>query len=60
MPLHVYAKKLEKCTFFHRFMVKDSAEVSAEASVKVAEASVSAESRLRVFRSFTISDRDKM
>ena len=32
----------------------DSAEASAEASVKVAEASVSAESHFRLFRSFTI------
>ena len=34
-------------------MGKDSAEVSAEASVKVAEASVSAESHFRPIRSFT-------
>ena len=37
------------CPFFGR----DSAETSAEASVKMAEASVSAESRFRPIRSFT-------
>ena len=38
-----------------RFLGRDSAEASAEASVKVAEASVSAESRFRPIRSFTIT-----
>ena len=35
------------------FIGRDSAEASAEASVKMAEASVSAESRFRSIRSFT-------
>ena len=41
------------CVFFTRFLGKDSAEASAEASVKVAEASVLAESHFRPIRSFT-------
>ena len=36
------------------FLARDSAEASAEASVDLAEASVSAESRFRPIRSFTI------
>ena len=46
-------KSTEILRFFRCFRVRDSAEASAEASVKVAEASVSAESPFRVFRSFT-------
>ena len=47
----------ENCLFLRNsdpFFGRDSAEASAEASVKVAEASVSAESRFRPIRSFTI------
>ena len=40
---------------FNHFVARDSAEVSAEASVDLAEASVSAESHFRAFRSFTIN-----
>ena len=43
----------EKFAILTRFLVKDSAEASAEASVEVAEASVSAESHFRPIRSFT-------
>ena len=39
---------------FEQFMARDSAETSAEASVDLAEASVSAESHFRAIRSFTI------
>ena len=46
----------EKSAIFTRFLVKDSAEASAEASVKLAEASVSAESHFRPIRSFTTSE----
>ena len=38
---------------FEQFMARDSAETSAEASVDLAEASVSAESHFRAIRSFT-------
>ena len=38
------------------FIVRDSAETSAEASVDLAKASVSAESRFRAFRSFTTNE----
>ena len=38
---------------FADFVARDSAEASAEASVDLAEASVSAESQFRPFRSFT-------
>ena len=41
------------CVILTRFLGRDSAEASAEASVKVAEASVSAESHSRPIRSFT-------
>ena len=43
------------CVILTHFLGRDSAEASAEASVKVAEASVSAESRFRPIRSFTTS-----
>ena len=45
---------MKKNSHFDPFLGKDSAEVSAEASVKMAEASVSAESRFRLIRSFTM------
>ena len=45
---------MKKNSHFDPFLGKDSAEVSAEASVKMAEASVSAESHFRPIRSFTI------
>ena len=38
---------------FTQFVARDSAEASAEASVDLAEASVSAESRITPIRSFT-------
>ena len=40
---------------FAYFMARYSAETSAEDSVDLAEASVSAESRFRAFRSFTMN-----
>ena len=44
---------MKKNSHFDPFLGKDSAEVSAEASVKMTEASVSAESHFRPIRSFT-------
>ena len=44
---------------FTQFLARDSAEASAEASVDLAEASVSAESRFTPIRSFTSWDRIK-
>ena len=41
------------CLIFTQFVARDSAEASAEASVDLAEASVSAESRFTPIRSFT-------
>ena len=41
---------------FAYFMARYSAETSAEDSVDLAEASVSAESRFRAFRSFTTNE----
>ena len=49
----IYTIFWKKFSNFGRFLVKDSAETSAEASVDLAEASVSAESLFRAFRSFT-------
>ena len=48
---------MKKNSHFDPFLGKDSAEVSAEASVKMAEASVSAESHFRPIRSFTTSEK---
>ena len=49
----IYTIFWKKFSNFGRFLVKDSAETSAEASVDLAEASVSAESHFRSIRSFT-------
>ena len=48
---HIFLRKF--WLYFCVFLARDSAEASAEASVDLAEASVSAESRFRAIRSFT-------
>ena len=50
------SKLVRFCGNFKQFYGRDSAEASAEASVDLAEASVSAESRFRPIRSFTTFD----